>query len=54
MRRLLIGAVSLLLLGVAAAQADDFTLSPAIKARAAAGKTPTFGCVAASKLPPRN
>src|SRR5438477_10484677 len=42
MRRLLIGAVSLLLLGAAAAQADDFTLSPAIKARAAAGKTPTF------------
>jgi simple sugar transport system substrate-binding protein/ribose transport system substrate-binding protein len=43
MRRLLIGGfVSLLLLGAAAAQADDFTLSPAIKARAAAGKTPTF------------
>jgi len=42
MHRLLIGAVSLLLLGAAAAEADDFTLSPAIKARAAAGKTPTF------------
>jgi simple sugar transport system substrate-binding protein len=43
MHRLLIGGfVSLLLLGAAAAKADDFTLSPAIKARAAAGKTPTF------------